>query len=148
MDGVVANFWKYVRETHKPIIKGKRDWSSMGRDWWASVPPFEGCREFYLALKELASVTILTGAIGNPGCHSGKCDWLIQHLYDGVDTAIQDAIICNKKHKYLLAAPDRILIDDNDRMVREWREAGGIAIQHYGIYKDTLEKVRGVFDGV
>lgn len=32
------------------------------------------------------------------------------------------------ERKYLLAAPNRVLIDDTDRIINEWRQAGGIGI--------------------
>ena len=35
-----------------------------------------------------------------------------------------------KKHKYKYAAPDKIIIDDTESVIEDWRKAGGIGILH------------------
>jgi hypothetical protein len=35
-----------------------------------------------------------------------------------------------KRHKYKFAGPDKIIIDDTQSVIDQWREAGGIGILH------------------
>ena len=35
-----------------------------------------------------------------------------------------------KKYKYKYAAPDKIIIDDTESVIEDWRKAGGIGILH------------------
>ena len=35
-----------------------------------------------------------------------------------------------KRHKYKFAGPDKIIIDDTESVINQWKEAGGIGILH------------------
>ena len=69
------------------------------------------------------AVWLLTAPMPNPGAWTGKQLLIRQHL-----PQYQERVIMTRGPKSLLSGPDRILIDDNDNNVGQWREAGGVGI--------------------
>ena len=47
------------------------------------------------------------------------------------------------KKKQLYSQPDRILIDDHEDNIREWREKGGIGILHTSA-QDTIKQLQNL----
>lgn len=144
LDGVIADFDTHaittgVRATHEE----KPDFKQMDRVWWAEIPVFDGAFKFYKELTLYGKVRFLTAAIMNPGCHSGKADWIIT-FNDKGKWALKDLIICPRVDKPLLSMPGRVLIDDNEETIHYWNEAGGYGIHHAGSYADTMKRVRKV----
>jgi len=66
-----------------------------------------------------------------------KIRWVMNNLsgYDQILTTTSGA----DKHKY--AAPNHILIDDRDKAILPWREAGGIGILHTSA-ADTISQLQ------
>ena len=66
-----------------------------------------------------------------------KIQWVMNNLsgYNRILTTISGA----DKHKY--AAPNHILIDDRDKAILPWREAGGIGILHTSA-ADTISQLK------
>lgn len=141
MDGVLANFNKAVCETfghdHKVVIENwSDDWaicSQLGitkgqmwkkidaiHDWWEHIPPHDWLKSL-LNLADRYESYILSAPHITPSCASGKIAWLNKH------TKFNGRVILTK-HKYLCAAPNRVLIDDNDLKCKEFKEAGGHVI--------------------
>ncbi len=141
LDGVIADFDSHANATSKPLVNGERDWSSMGREWWASIPIFPGARAFVAELSTFGVVRFLSAVIMHPGCHSGKADWLVDF---GMGDAgiLRNLILCARSEKCLLAAPYKVLIDDHDHNIAEWQSAGGIGIQHNGDFACSIERVK------
>jgi len=51
--------------------------------------------------------------------------WLQTH-----NIGYKQNFVPGKQNKYKFAAPDSIIIDDTESVIREWNEAGGIGILH------------------
>lgn len=68
-------------------------------------------------------VCLLTSPMPNSGSATGKVRWIEKNL-----PAFKRQFIIAPVSKGLLAEPGRILIDDRDKNIREWREAGGIGV--------------------
>jgi hypothetical protein len=66
-----------------------------------------------------------------------KIRWVHDNLsgFDNILTTVSGA----HKHKY--AAPNHILIDDRDKAILPWREAGGIGILHTSA-SDTIAQLK------
>jgi hypothetical protein len=98
-------------------------WDQMDRSFWANLPKSQ---EFDLLL-ELSektvnkdSIFILTTPISDPDCAAGKVEWIQRccpsWLHD-------QYIIC--KHKEVCAQPGALLIDDSDKNIEQFKDAGG-----------------------
>ena len=82
-------------------------WTRAVLDWVESVPP---------------NWAICTSPSRDPSCPRGKMEW----LYANIRPAFRDVAMTPKKH--LLANPRTVLIDDTERMVERFADAGGHSI--------------------
>jgi len=94
-----------------------------GREFWAGLQKTPWCDEIVeLASAAAESVRIVTTPSHDPASLAGKLDWLNRHFgRPFLDYVMTPA-------KYLLAAPDRLLIDDCNENVDQFLAAGGKAI--------------------
>ncbi len=138
MDGVIADFNAHALE-HNKFKAGTNeiDCAALDQKWWSSVPVYNGALEFYHELSKYAKVKFLTGPALNPECHGGKAEWISRFDPKRGSLALNDMIICRASDKYLLAQPDRILIDDYKANTDAWNEAGGISFLHKGDFSKT-----------
>lgn len=100
-------------------------WSLFGEEFWASLPVSSELSNFIYwsrSAVERRNVYILTSATGVEGCLEGKRRWIIRNLGS---KWIRKLITC--KDKFVCAA-DSLLIDDSQKNVDEFIEAGGSAI--------------------
>lgn len=139
LDGVIADFESHADNTG--LVLGDLDYARMDREWWATIPVFDGAFDFYKQLGEYGKVRFLTAVVMHPGCHSGKADWVIRFAGKG-KWGLKDLMICARKDKHLLARPGSILIDDNAKNVQSWLDAGGVGIHHAGCFETTLQNVK------
>lgn len=141
MDGVLANFLGHARAEGKYKPSGKLNYEELDYKWWATMPTFVGAKAFYDEACATGKVNFLTGPVLNEECYSGKAHW-VEAFVPERKHILEDLIICDAVNKFLLARPDRILIDDSKENVDAWVAAGGIGIQHKGNYVDTLKKLK------
>ena len=101
--------------------------ASFGPDWWENLQPYPWYKDLIKALKSIGELYILTSP-PNTAAHSqshagtGKMRWIAKHL--GND--FRNFILCYDK--YLLAAPNRLLIDDRADHCNLFEEHGGQSI--------------------
>lgn len=94
-----------------------------GPGWWADLEPYPWAADL-LDLAGPAAV-VVTSPHRHPACHAGKAEAL-RRLLPGA-RARRYAMV--PRHlKRLLAAPGRVLVDDHDVTVAEFRAAGGEAV--------------------
>jgi len=144
MDGVLADFvsasiaahgrddshdsvktWDYSTEQWE-ISHGKFWSACQGRSFWAGLSPYSHHLELLEMCEAYADeVYFLTSpsSTGHAECLAGKSDW-IKAWFGGM---YQKNLIPTK-HKHLLAASDRVLIDDSSGNIESWVKAGGIGI--------------------
>jgi len=102
------------------------DWLTLPRSLWAAVTPSTQCDWLITRCVELVgsdNVCLLSAATDSPECLAGKLEWI--HTY-----------LPSFFHKqYLIGGPkrfcaglDALLIDDRDRNIEEFRDAGGHAL--------------------
>jgi 5'(3')-deoxyribonucleotidase len=162
LDGVLTDFDKAVIHYHNsiwaPMNRVHRTdctWArplakSMGSQWyemirstpfsyWAEMDWKEDGRLLWDGIRHLAPI-ILTTPAPTEACITGKASWIREHLGD------VPSIIEPHKHRYVTEdclIPDdlkncpRILIDDMEKNINPWKEAGGIGILHKNA-KETL----------
>lgn len=157
MDGVLADFDRGVRELcHMEALSqnGKRDARRDDLMWQAirQVGHFYDKLELLPGAKELFDqiyqkygdqCEILTGIPrperGIETAGPDKIAWTRRYLSDRVKVNI---VLRKEKIQYC-AGPDSVLIDDRERTIREWRQAGGTGILHTDA-ASTLEQLRAL----
>ena len=136
MDGVLDDFDKHADELElwREDIH-KIDWkklNAIGSKFWAEIEPFENGLYLYHKLLELCqehgiSLKILSAGRGAK-CRFGKIEWLTKYC---PEIPIENVIIKNKGiEKAQEASPDSILIDDLEKNIIAFKEAGG-QVFHY-----------------
>jgi hypothetical protein len=135
LDGVMADLDKHVKEiTGKTFDELRASGSGFTEFVLDKMPDADTLWNYVVQYDP----TILT-ATGYPEekAKAEKIRWVYDNLhgFDGILTTISGA----DKHKY--AAPNHILIDDRDKAILPWREAGGIGILHTSA-ADTIAQLK------
>ena len=96
-------------------------WNQFSADWWWQLPKTEHCDAIVQKAANLAglyNIHFCSFAI-TPESAEGKTRWIRQH-FPGLDDRL-----CLIKHKWLLAQPDYILVDDRCTSCKEFRNPPG-----------------------
>ena len=138
MDGIITNFNKAVCEKFDlpyppqvyhffPEIRSQVN-NFCDRSFWQNLEWMDDGRDILRAIMGtlgLEKVYFLTKVMPNVESASGKMMWIQDNLPIYLDRTI---IMTLGVSKSLLARPDILLIDDCDKYVDEFREAGGKAL--------------------
>jgi len=101
-------------------------WSPLGYDFWAKLDWMTGASAILGRLVRYVpekQITLLTSPVATPGCVDGKLYWVRKNM-----PRFTRRILVGSG-KEAIAAPGKLLIDDYDKNVDAWIEAGGPAIQ-------------------
>jgi 5'(3')-deoxyribonucleotidase len=94
--------------------------------FWQNLYPTREARGVLKAVKDAGiareDMYLLTAPSKADSSYVGKRAWVRRHVAGLLGNFIPT------KHKALMAAPGRVLIDDRDKNVDEWEEAGGTGI--------------------
>ena len=153
MDGVVADFEqgvsgamgerldqaRYDRDSkyRNKMWKWVKEYSKQGGKLWAELPMMADAMTLWNYVKKY-NPQILT-AQGNPayGAEPQKRQWIADKFGSNVNVIVTQ----KSREKAQHAAPNRILIDDRDKAIGPWREAGGIGILHTSA-ADTIRQLK------
>ena len=100
-----SEFWRAIDATNEKF--------------WAELEPYSYARDLVKVCESYGETFILTAPARNPYCLAGKKMWVQKHL-----PRLSGKMIITK-HKYLCAAPNRVLIDDNNEQCDKFSAAGG-----------------------
>lgn len=139
LDGVLTDFDSHAKAHGKFNEKGQPKWDELDYAWWSTMPAYDGAKKFYDDLRARGRTRMLTAPIMNSGSFQGKAEWVKEFRRSRF--GLLDLVIAKADDKRLLARPNHILVDDRQKNVDEWNEAGGIGILHTGDYADTLKRV-------
>ncbi|MGB0600518.1 MAG: 5' nucleotidase, NT5C type [Rubripirellula sp.] len=143
MDGVLSDFTRAAMNVHGELYN-ENDWpigeysiekvlgcsdvefwqaiDAEGTWFWSDLDPYQWAHvlldEFKSRFKE---VVIVTAPSRSPHSYAGKKRWL-----DKYSISSQFPLVFTKR-KDLLAAPGRVLIDDGDHNVKNFRAGGGMS---------------------
>lgn len=143
LDSVITDFSKALSELiGRPIGKegfGNNSyiWAAInraGEKFWSEMEFMPDGHELWEAV-EIYKPTILTAPTRHKSSVEGKKEWLKNNLPD------VPYIIDQNKASY--ADKDSILIDDREKNIKKWEEAGGIGILHKDA-KTTIDKLQKV----
>jgi len=94
-----------------------------GEDWWANLEWLPGAKDMVCEIKRLGlEIYICSSTSWIPSSATGKLRWVARNIPSC------ETFLC--RHKHMLAAPDRLLIDDAPHQVESFRKAGGHAIYY------------------
>lgn len=153
MDGVIADFdqladtltKKYFQKTLEQASK-REMWTAIGKfqktsstGFWQMLMPMEGSDLMMDFIHNTGIDYGILSAVGNKGFNANpqKLRWM-------ADTFPQTPtirLVTSSSDKAKFAKPGAVLIDDRDKSIDPWVEAGGIGILH----KDcatTIEKLK------
>jgi 5'(3')-deoxyribonucleotidase len=91
-------------------------------DFWFRLPPFPWYSQLLVEIKNFADYSICSTPSDNPQSPAAKLAWL-QYW---ISPKFGNWFFC--KEKFRLAQPTTVLIDDSDKNIEKFREAGGHAI--------------------
>lgn len=153
MDGVLADFERGISEgMGEPLDQERYDrdskyrsrmwkwvkqYSENGGKLWLELPLMPDAMTLWNYVKKY-NPQILT-AQGNPayGAEPQKRQWIANKFGSNVNVIVTRK--SSEKAQY--AAPNRILIDDREKAIGPWREAGGIGILHKNA-ADTIRQLK------
>ena len=96
---------------------------AQGQAWWQGLEPYPWIDSLLQHARLLArDVVIVTKPHQTAACIAGKLEW-VRRWCPGL---LKTMVTCSQKWR--LAGPRRLLIDDCEDNVREWRNAGGVAL--------------------
>ena len=107
--------------------KGLRDYQKKhGGEFWNELPLMKDAKQLWDYVKRYP-VEILS-ATGNPeyGAAEQKHKWVAKNI----DPSVKVNLTRKSSEKAQMAAPHRVLIDDKEKSINPWIEAGGIGILH------------------
>lgn len=149
LDGVLADFDGKVLEItgkYPSELTTKELWKQLQvvDNFYYSLDIIEGSKEFldYILYTSQVRVEILT-ALPSPSkklrtSSNDKIMW----VYDKLDPYIITNCVSNWRMKtYFCRNDDDILIDDQEKNIVNWQEAGGIGILHDN-FEDTIQKLK------
>lgn len=143
LDGVLANFVKsamkelnitdyYIPRGVRPIekwggvnVSTEQFWKAIdlgGEQFWENLDKYTWSDDLFRFCQLNGTTFFLTAPSRNPKCSSGKMKWIKRNYPHMVGKTIMT------KHKYLLAAPDRVLIDDTEDQIDSFVQWGGNGI--------------------
>jgi hypothetical protein len=137
MDGVIADFVKRYKEMYHMEPKEaekKKEFNKFFDEFiktnqFATLEKMPGADIGLEFLRKSPVPTHILSSTANEERYDDiskqKMIWLQTH---GI--TFNPVFVPGKKHKYKYAAPDRIIIDDTESVINDWKKAGGIGILH------------------
>ena len=115
--------WNLLKAVHRYLdISASDFWDGLDYNFWANIQHYVGAKTFLQAVEKFGEVYICTSDTLHSDSAKGKVDWITHHF----PRYSRRRLIGPCKH--ILAGPNVILIDDCDKNVDAFREAGGKAI--------------------
>ena len=137
VDGVICNFVEASLKAHGRYEKHEdvktwayyHDWGMSdadfwakcsGVEFWANLTEYPWAGQMVATADSLAERYFLTAPTSTKRaeCIIGKEQWLLGDSMRMIPT----------EHKHLIAAPGRVLVDDNEKNIANWIKHGGIGL--------------------
>ena len=102
-------------------------WNAVNKkeNFWSDINKFPWFNVMFKTLQNFAPVYFLTSS-PSADANYGKLKWIQNNVGYNFDRKL---ILCHSENKRFLSKRGRILIDDMDSNVNEWREEGGHSIK-------------------
>lgn len=133
MDGVIADFESQFKTLTGMVSHDFEEKYSTNEFWnvihkegskfWSLIPKTPQMDELWNYIKP-HKPSLLSAPSTQLSSRVGKQEWVNTHIPN------TELIMVPAKEKKNYAAPNHILIDDMEKNIKEWKEAGGIGILH------------------
>ena len=152
MDGVLADFEFHAKQmfgnevwqNNRQFWKELRLYQSLGYRFWEELPVMKGAKELISAIEKLDGVDdiCVLSATGNPEyqAEQQKINWLNQHFPDLTNRYF----VRKSVEKAHFADENSFLIDDREKSVIPFVEAGGHAHLYDGDIKQAIRNLKEV----
>lgn len=142
-DGVFSDFHGFLKD--HGLVHGDRNmWAELSKipNAFYKMKVLPDALKLYAAIKHhrhyvLTAMPRPTGYLSTS--KEDKVKWWANNVSPDVDVVV----VSSGKEKAAHAAPNKILIDDLQRNIGMWENAGGIGILHKSV-PETLEELRGL----
>lgn len=144
MDGVVADFAKRYKEVFNRNVYSDDSFTIQQMvisypNFFRSLPVMEKGRELFDLLKDNYDIIFLTTPMeGVPSCRREKIEWIDEHFGD------YNVIFADNKQQFVTDEKS-ILIDDMERNLKPWADAGGTAINIRDRNDAIIDKIKDIF---
>ena len=105
-----------------------------GYDFWVNLDWMKDGKKLWKYIEKY-NPDILSAPSREDDSRVGKHDWVKREIPGA------HLILRSMKHKKDFATPDAILIDDHMDNIKDWKEAGGIAIHHTST-EETIKQLK------
>jgi hypothetical protein len=145
LDGVLVDFaggfQSKTGQTVDEYSKTQPFYKAIQNDqaFWEDLEWLPGAQDFWNSVTQY-NPTILSGPLRDETSKTGKRVWVEKNLGPNVSVILES-------HKVKYARPGAVLVDDREKEVVPWGEAGGTAILHGGDYGETLKQVQAAMQG-
>jgi len=144
MDGVLVDFERGYAELTNIIpsktFNGKADFwepiNKAGAAWWANLDWMPDGQQLWSYIKK-HNTYILSARSWDTASRVGKEAWCKMHI----PNQYKKLLLYSREQKQVFAAENKILIDDMERTINEWKKAGGIGILHTSA-ADTIKQLK------
>ena len=147
MDGVLVDFLGHVEKCQFFRKNGKVDWDKVidkGPQFWNEMEWMPGAEKTFselISLSESGKFEIfILSAVNFPTGVEGKKLWIQTHTKFPLENVI---IVSHSEDKSKYASPDSILVDDREKCLIPFKEAGGKVIL-FKNWNETLEEIKQV----
>lgn len=147
MDGVLVDFLGHVEKCQFFRKNGKVDWDKVidkGPQFWNEMEWMPGAEKTFselISLSESGKVELfILSAVNFPTGVEGKKLWIQTHTKFPLENVI---IVSHSEDKSKYASPDSILVDDREKCLIPFKEAGGKVIL-FKNWDETLEEIKQV----
>lgn len=147
MDGVLVDFLGHVEKCQFFRKNGKIDWDKViekGPQFWNEmnwIPGAEAAFNELFSLYESGTIQLyILSAVNFPTGVEGKKLWIKNHTKLSLEKAY---IVSHSEDKAKYADLDSILVDDREKCLIPFSEAGGKVI-HFKNWDDCLKEIRQV----
>lgn len=152
MDGVLVDFLKGAGQATSMNFKTHMDWekvkqtewetlSKMGSRFWARLPWMKDGKQLWNYVKDYEPriLSAFPQAKQNKQhAINGKKEWIKKNL-----SGVKEVNLVKGQDKQKYARKNTILIDDSERNINQFNNAGGIGILHTDT-KSTIAKLKGI----
>lgn len=149
LDGVLVDLSGKLSDIYGINIRQSKDFQQYFFDYiktldkngriqfWSNLPKTEECETLWNFIKPYKTKILTACSHSNAAC-IGKKIWCQNNL-----SLDPKRVFCvtQSNRKQFYAAGNRVLIDDLESNIKEWRDSGGVAVHHTSI-KDTINQLK------
>lgn len=150
LDGVVAAFDEHVESLFgfrpgDPKVSDAEMWAYIETEptFWLDIPVKWGAEALFEVVKPHNPIFLTGVPLGVNGerAHAQKPAWVKRHFGDWPVITTKSRL--KQTH---MKAPGDILVDDRWRVLKKWKEAGGVAVHYRDAYQAIadLKKALGI----